>query len=117
MDRISPERANYNETGIGGTSPVGCFPSGASSYGCLDVVGNVWEWCSSVGYTGAGYPYQGDDGREDLGRDVVRARRGGSWLNSRRHARCAARYGYFPVDFNDNVGMRVVFPGSPPAES
>lgn len=25
-------------------TPVGAYPSGASRYGCLDMVGNIWEW-------------------------------------------------------------------------
>ncbi len=40
-----PNRANYDETGIGGTSPVGCFPGGISPCGIHDAGGNVWEWC------------------------------------------------------------------------
>jgi len=28
------------------TSPVGSFPAGASPYGCLDVEGNVYQWCA-----------------------------------------------------------------------
>jgi len=112
-DEIAPERANYGETGIGRTSPAGCFPGDCSSYGCLDMAGNVLEWCSSVR---AEYPYRADDGREDLERDTVRALRGGSWGTERRFARCASRFGLDPGSFGTTVGLRVVFPGSrPPA--
>ncbi|HEV2882003.1 MAG TPA: SUMF1/EgtB/PvdO family nonheme iron enzyme [Pyrinomonadaceae bacterium] len=42
------------------TTPVGSFPAGASSYGCLDMTGNVWEWTSDAfaGYANfTAYPY------------------------------------------------------------
>jgi formylglycine-generating enzyme required for sulfatase activity len=112
-EEITSEWANYSETGIGRTSPVGAFPAGASPYGALDMVGNVWEWCSSAGYTEAPYPYRADDGREDLERDVVRALRGGSWGDDQRDCRCAYRVDNHPDVFSDGVGFRVVFPGSP----
>jgi serine/threonine-protein kinase len=45
-----PEQADARRANLQGediyayTSPVGSFPGGASPFGCLDMVGNVWEW-------------------------------------------------------------------------
>jgi formylglycine-generating enzyme required for sulfatase activity len=33
---------------VGGLMPVGSYPAGASSYGVMDMAGNVWEWVADV---------------------------------------------------------------------
>ena len=53
-DEFAPDKANTSETGLGTTSPAGCFPDGASPYGLLDLSGNVLEWTRSLW---ADYPY------------------------------------------------------------
>ncbi len=46
-DAPDAERANYQDTGIGRPTPVGCFPAGAADCGALDMAGNVMEWMST----------------------------------------------------------------------
>lgn len=109
-DEPDPNRANYDDTGIGTTSAVGCFPGGASPYGCLDMAGNVWEWCSTLYRE---YAYQADD-REDLEAEGPRVVRGGAFFSSRRGVRCASRFRLGPVDRYHFIGFRVVVSlGSP----
>ncbi|MEI7733632.1 MAG: formylglycine-generating enzyme family protein [Verrucomicrobiota bacterium] len=39
--------ASLNASG-GNTTPVGAYEAGKSAYGCYDMAGNVWNWCTST---------------------------------------------------------------------
>jgi formylglycine-generating enzyme required for sulfatase activity len=99
-------RANYDDTGIGATSAVGCFPGGASPYGVEDLSGNVWEWTRTL--WGLEYPYNPKDGREKLDSKGLRVLRGGSFGNDQGSVRCAYRSSGSPNDWGSNYGFRVV---------
>jgi formylglycine-generating enzyme required for sulfatase activity len=91
--------------GYEGTAPVGSFPDGASWCGALDLEGNVWEWTLSL-YRG--YPYDPDDGREDLGARDSRVVRGGAFFGPEYFVRCADRFRSDPNYRRSLNGFRVV---------
>jgi formylglycine-generating enzyme required for sulfatase activity len=115
-DAINPALANYQDTRIGTTSAVGCFPAGAGPYGCEEQAGNVWEWTRSLwgddwNMVRYRYRYQRDDGRENLdaGNDVLRVRRGGAFDLDNNYCRSAVRSRSNPLNRITNVGFRVVW--------
>ena len=83
------------------TTAVATYPTGASPYACLDMVGNVQQWTSTLWGTDLKrntfpYPYRADDGREDLKAHqrlhrVFRIHRGGSFRDDPAKLRCSAR--------------------------
>jgi formylglycine-generating enzyme required for sulfatase activity len=88
-DRWDEKQCNSIEDGPGHTTPVGQYsPRGDSPYGCVDMAGNVWEWCSSLRKP---YPYDPKDGREDAKAAGFRMLRGGSWSGSQGDARVSSR--------------------------
>lgn len=113
-DRWDAARCNINNRAEH-TTPVTAFPEGASPYGVLDMVGNVWEWTRSLWGDRLraptfGYPYDPHDGRENQTAPefVRRVLRGVSFYNDQHRARCAARYRYSPHNCYVSVGFRVV---------
>lgn len=98
-----PGRCNSKESNLTGTSAVGLFsPEGDSPDGVIDMVGNVWEWTSSLFRD---YPYSATDGRENWQAAGFRVLRGGSWVNDFSVANGISRLdGDF--QFYNNVGFR-----------
>jgi formylglycine-generating enzyme required for sulfatase activity len=118
-----PNRANYDMTGIGTTSAVGCFAGGRSQpYGVEDMSGNVWEWTRSKW---GGYPYpetkasrrareafpQLDEILQE--KDGARVRRGGAFWSAHQHVRCAYRLRGGARVVRYHVGFRVALAGPP----
>jgi formylglycine-generating enzyme required for sulfatase activity len=83
------------------THPVG--QKEANAFGLYDMYGNVWEWCESKYRP---YPFQANDGREDLQLTDVRVLRGGSWESAIRA--CRASYRRRVVPDPRSSGFRVV---------
>jgi iron(II)-dependent oxidoreductase len=76
--------ANIDQHGLG-PLPVGAHPAGASPYGCLGMIGDVWEWTASNfgGYRGfVADPYK-EYSEVFFGSDF-KVLRGGSWATRAR---------------------------------
>ena len=98
-------KCNTSQSGNRNTTPAAKYsPQGDSPYGCVDMAGNVWEWCSSLGME---YPYKPDDGRENLSASGSRVLRGGSFNLRGGFARSASRYWDRPNSLNGDGGFRV----------
>ncbi len=95
--------SNTRKAGAGSTTPVDLYaPQGDSPFGVSDMIGNVWEWTSSLFRP---YPYDACDGREDPLAPGWRVLRGGSWFNDLYTARCYTRLDGDFMFFN-NIGFR-----------
>jgi formylglycine-generating enzyme required for sulfatase activity len=112
-DGPDPNRANYEDSGIGAPSPVGAFPGGESPEGCLDMAGNVAEWTASRFYPD---PNGGPDSKKpeavhvNVGEkeaETARVVRGGAFTDSDYFIRCAHRDGFLPDLRSRGHGFRV----------
>ncbi|SCX13993.1 SUMF1/EgtB/PvdO family nonheme iron enzyme [Agrobacterium rosae] len=111
------DAANSEESGFNTTSAVGLFPKGRSPYGCYDMVGQVWEWCTTLWGDDMAtpdfrYPYS-EDGREalDAAPSIRRVLRGGCFSSGKQKACCTYRGSLEPDGFWRGNGFRIVVSG------
>ena len=99
--------ANLDQLG-GGTAPAGAYPAGASPYGCLGMIGDVWEWTSTRfdGYPGfVAYPYR--EYSEVFFGSKYRILRGGSWATRTSVATPTFRNWDYPQRRQIFAGIRI----------
>ena len=101
------DRTNTAESGLKKLVSVGSYPEGISPFGCCDMAGNAYDWCSdwfhieTYKHAPADNPMGAVDGR----RKVIR---GGSWQPRGEYAaRCANRAAKEPANSSHNVSFRI----------
>ena len=115
-DKWDPEKCNnaddHNAAGggfrVNQSAPVGSYPQGASPYGCLDMVGNAWEWVADSSKSYPGNPEPFDRTHKFL------SVKGGCWDDGPSGVRCSYRGWYLPPSSSgtgpgdsDYIGFRV----------
>lgn len=113
-DEYKSGYANINETtsGIGGQNlreptAVGLYPQGASKYGVMDMIGNVWEWCLNV---------ETNPMQIEASSDHKRALRGGSWVSEWMYAHTVRRRVQRPDSRFPDFGFRIACDAIPLVE-
>ncbi len=88
-------------------APAGSYPDGASPYGVLQLVGDVWEWTATefTGYPGfRSFPYE--EYSEVFFDDGYRVLRGGSWATDPLAVRTTFRNWDHPIRRQIFAGFR-----------
>ena len=101
-----PDRANLGQRHFG-PAPAGAYPAGASPWGCLGMVGDVWEWTASdfTAYPGfRSFPYR--EYSEVFYGHEYKVLRGGSWATWPTAVRNTFRNWDYPVRRQIFAGFR-----------
>jgi iron(II)-dependent oxidoreductase len=108
-DEPADGRANLDH-GLLGPAPAGAYPEGASPYGVLGMLGDVWEWTASDfgGYPGfSAHPYK-EYSEVFFGTDY-KVLRGGSWATRARVATPTFRNWDLPMRRQIFSGVRLAW--------
>jgi formylglycine-generating enzyme required for sulfatase activity/calcineurin-like phosphoesterase family protein/energy-coupling factor transporter ATP-binding protein EcfA2 len=106
-NKFDKNLCNSSESGLMRTSPVGTFPAGASPYGCMDMAGNVWEWCADW-YEKDYYKKSPAKNPQGPSGGSGRVIRGGSWDDGDWGCQCACRHALHPAIRGRDLGFRLV---------
>ncbi len=110
-------RCNSDESGLGRTSVVGCFPGVAADWWRVmasdsgqvhDLAGNVWEWMASAYSADYSSAHQSILNAGSGG--GLRVARGGSWYGDPNWLRSAARFWFYPQS-GFNPRLRTLYRG------
>ena len=90
MRRSIQRTANLFENGLWAPAPIGSFPNGQNSYGCQQMIGDVWEWTTSdyVPYPGFKSEFDEYNDKWFVNQKVLR---GGSFATPQLHIRSTYR--------------------------
>lgn len=103
-DTWDSAHCSNNETGVGDLLPIGFVPAGASPFGVQDVLGSVYQWCTTIYRR---YPYTLRDNREKLDEPGSRVLRGSYYGAGAKFSRAAARNSSRPDDADKRTGFRL----------
>ncbi len=84
----------HHSDSIDSTVAIGSYPMNKSPFGCMDMAGNVWEWCV-------------DEIEDPRNPHILR---GGSWCNQIEFTNCISRtFAYPPEKRVDYGGFRLLY--------
>lgn len=87
---------------------VSAFPKNTSPWNCMDMVGNLGEWCIDNASNNYSWDITCSNPRYWMGEQEDHIVRGGSGLHNEDYLRCSSR-DYYPPAMRDNiVGLRCV---------